>query len=244
MNNLNVLKTYILSRPSIILYCLFITVLLWVKCDQIDFRLLCDERIKLGRVSLTLWQPLQQLLSWQVKRSAMENSSFIFWYSCLWIAKQKGRNEDLLLMCTQSVLQPWQALPARVKVSDMFFTAIYNFCLMCWLMYVSFIDFFVFQCTRTVSHLCLCMMALKSFPSLQLVVKLSQRRPWYPSTILWDQSNSFSLAVMSSDWPFTWMSEIWERRRCSESAISAANWVLDGNFWEAGAHFFWRSLGW
>lgn len=80
--------------------------------------------------------------------------------------------------------------------------------------------FFVFLCTRTASHLCLCMMALKSFPSLQLVVKLSQRRPWYPSTILWDQSNSFSLAVMSSDWPFTWMSEIWERSRSSKSAIS------------------------
>lgn len=55
-------------------------------------------------------------------------------------------------------------------------------------------------------------MALKSFPSLQLVVKLSQRRPWYPSTILWDHSSSFSLAVMSSDWPFTWMSEIWSQK--------------------------------
>lgn len=187
-----------------------------------------------------------QLLSWQVKRSAVKNSSFIFGYSCLWIAKEKilkVRIKTFYWCVLSRSYSPGKLFQPELKVSDAFFTAIYNFCLMSWLMCASFIDFFVYLCTRTVSHLCLCMMALKSFPSLQLVVKLSQRRPWYPSTILWDQSNSFSLAVMSSDWPFTWMSEIWERR-VSESAILAAKWVLYSHFWEVGAHFFWQGLGW
>lgn len=72
--------------------------------------------------------------------------------------------------------------------------------------------------TEDAAHLCLCMMALNSLPSLQLPVKLSQRRPWYPSTILWDHSSSFSLAVMSSDWPFTWISEICRARRANSQS--------------------------
>ena len=52
------------------------------------------------------------------------------------------------------------------------------------------------------------MMALKRRPSLQLLLKFSQRSPGYGCTARCAHSSSFSFAVMSSDCPDTWMSEI------------------------------------
>lgn len=52
--------------------------------------------------------------------------------------------------------RPGKLFQTEPKVSDMFFTAIYNFCLMCWLMYVSFIDFFLSSCAPGQCLTCVC----------------------------------------------------------------------------------------
>lgn len=51
---------------------------------------------------------------------------------------------------------------------------------------------------------------------------MSQRRPWKPSIMRWDHSSSFSLAVMSSDCPLTWMSEICPTQRAGDGSSATA----------------------
>lgn len=106
------------------------------------------------------------------------------------------------LMSTRSGLQH------RKRGNGFVSNAVFLFCTI-------FLVSLVFFC-----YLYLWIMALNSLPSLHDVVKLSHRTPTYPSVICLDQSSSLSLAVMSSDSPVTWISEI-----CRKTNYECCEWM-------------------